>query len=127
MRTSIVACAFLLVLGTIAGCANGSGTPTDGGLDVRIMIPDTGGTVLPDVPPVTTDTPLVMPDTPPPRPDTGTGPVCSTIPCTTVADCAACAPRPGGSNCCDTSVGRCFSTTAPMCPAGPTDGGMSMY
>lgn len=96
---------------------------------MRIMIPDTGGGT-PDVP--GTDSPLVFPDVPStpdtggPRPDTGRV-ICSTIPCSTAADCSMCMPMAGGSACCDTTVGRCFQTTAPMCPAGRPDAPMSMY
>jgi cysteine-rich repeat protein len=60
--------------------------------------------------------------------DGGSPPLCSSITCTSDADCASrCPANPMGANCCDRAVGRCYASTMASCPVFSSDGGMTMY
>jgi hypothetical protein len=54
-----------------------------------------------------------------------TGPnECETIMCTADTDCQAVCPNvPNGTNCCDTSTGKCYAYAQTMCPAPVMDAG----
>jgi hypothetical protein len=117
----IVLAGSLLAGSMIAGCANGSGDGMDTGL------------ALPDVPFVRNDASVV--DAPrdtgvdAPRDSGVDAPIaCSSVSCSTNSDCGLMCPlNPTGANCCDTALGRCFASTATMCPLPATDAGTTMY